>query len=274
MRFDRRSLLRFGALGMGAVTAGCDRVQASPAGQDALGFGNWLTYRTQRLILGDSLAKEFPKSAISAHFRPNGTVDPKDPDYVALAKSKFVDWRLQVGGLVDRPLSLSLADIRALPARTQITRHDCVEGWSCIGQWTGTQLSHVLDAAGVKKEARFVVFHCADSMDMNSLDSTDASDADKAGATQGGPKPESSRYYESIDFVDARHPQTILAYEMNGAPLTIPYGAPLRLRVERQLGYKMPKYLMRVDLVDDYSNIRDGRGGYWEDQGYDWFAGT
>lgn len=272
MIFDRRSLLRFGAFGLGAGAAGCDRVDASPRGQDALGFGDWLTYRTQRLLLGNSLAQEFPESAISPHFRPNGSVDPKDPDYVALAKNEFVDWRLKVGGLVEKPLALSLADIRALPARTQITRHDCVEGWSCIGKWTGTQLSHVLDAAGVKKEARFVLFHCADSMDMNSQDSTNASDSQKAASSSGGAN--SSRYYETIDFVDARHPQTILAYEMNDATLTIPYGAPLRLRVERQLGYKMPKYLMGIELIRDYANIRGGHGGYWEDQGYDWFAGT
>jgi len=271
MSFDRRSLLKFGALGLGAATAGCDRVDASPAGMDALGFGNWLTYRTQRLLLGDSLAQEFPQSAISAHFRPNGSVDPKDPEYVALAKNNFADWRLKVDGLVDHPLSLSLADLRALPARTQITRHDCVEGWSCIGKWTGTQLSHVLDQAGVKKEARFVLFHCADSMDMMSLDSTNASDSQKSAAANGAP---STRYYETIDFNDARHPQTILAYSMNDAPLTIPYGAPLRLRVERQLGYKMPKYLMRAELIRDFRNIRGGHGGYWEDQGYDWFAGT
>lgn len=271
MKVDRRFLLLMGVLGLGGAAAGCDQVAASSGGQSALGFGNWLTYRAQRLLFGDSLAQEYPESAISAHFRPNGTTDPTDPDYRALAKNNFADWRLKVNGLVDHPLSLSLADIQAFPARTQITRHDCVEGWSCIGKWTGTQLSHILDKAGVKKEARFVLFHCADSMDMNSLNSTNATDAAKAAAESAA---NSSRYYETIDFVDAWHPQTILAYSMNDAPLTIPFGAPLRLRVERQLGYKMPKYLMRIELIRDFSSFRGGHGGYWEDQGYDWFAGT
>ena len=315
MTMNRRSLLRFGALGLGAATAGCDQVGQSRAGADALGFGNWLTYRVQRLLLpANRLAPEFPASAISADFRANGTTDPQDEDYLALAKNRFVNWRLNVGGLVKKQLSLSLADIRSLPSRTQITRHDCVEGWSSIGKWTGTQLSHVLDEAGVTDEARYAVFYCGDSMDSDSLVSTNASDSQKGSnddsdnqqATQGAPagqatagqatagndaQPNASgdstsdnsdaaddspdtHYYSSIDLVDARHPQTILAYDMNDAPLTTPYGAPLRLRVERQLGYKMPKYLMRIELVREFRDIRGGRGGYWEDQGYDWFAGT
>jgi DMSO/TMAO reductase YedYZ molybdopterin-dependent catalytic subunit len=311
MALDRRSLLRFGALGLGAATAGCDQVGQSAPGADALSFGNWLTYKIQRLIIPPGqLAAEFPKSAISASFRANGTIDPPDPDYHALAKNKFVDWRFKVGGLVKKPLSLSLADIRALPVRTQITRHNCVEGWSCIGEWAGAQLSHVLDEAGVQSEARFAVFYCADSMDADSIVSTNEPDSGNSDATQSqgdgqtndpsgdanadasaGSGSEDSanadgadssdddalpdtHYYSSIDLVDARHPQTILAYEMNGAPLTIPYGAPMRLRVERQLGYKMPKYLMRMELVRDFSDIRGGKGGYWEDLGYDWFAGV
>jgi DMSO/TMAO reductase YedYZ molybdopterin-dependent catalytic subunit len=139
-----------------------------------------------------------------------------------------------------------------MPARTQITRHDCVEGWSCIGQWTGVPLAHVLERAGVQDKARYVVFHCADTLEP---------------ASDGG------QYYESIGFEDAYHPQTILAYAMNGQPLPIPHGAPLRLRVERQLGYKMAKYVMRIELVESYAGIGQGRGGYWEDRGYEWYAG-
>ena len=151
-------------------------------------------------------------------------------------------------------MNLSLAQLRAMPARTQITRHDCVEGWSCIGEWTGTPLQAVLDEGRPKPTARYVLFYCFDKMDGGDL---------------SGPTP----FYGSIDLVAARHPQTILAYEMNGQPLPIKYGAPLRVRVERQLGYKMTKYIKRIELVDDFSGIGGGNGGYWEDNGYQWYAG-
>ena len=140
-----------------------------------------------------------------------------------------------------------------MPSRTQITRHDCVEGWSAIGKWKGVPLAAILDRVGVKAQARFVVFYCFDTMEEGAK----------------GPV----RYYESIDLVDARHPQTILAYEMNDQTLPISNGAPLRVRVERQLGYKMAKYIRRIELVEDYSGIAGGKGGYWPDRGYDWFAG-
>jgi DMSO/TMAO reductase YedYZ molybdopterin-dependent catalytic subunit len=148
-------------------------------------------------------------------------------------------------------LALSLAEIRGLPSRTQITRHDCVEGWSAIGEWKGARLSALLEAAHPLPHARYVVFYCADPME-----------------TDPG-----SSYYESIDLEDAFHPQTILAYDLNGGPLPIKNGAPLRLRLERQLGYKMAKYVMRLELVEHLSSIRGGEGGYWEDQGYEWYAG-
>jgi DMSO/TMAO reductase YedYZ molybdopterin-dependent catalytic subunit len=170
-----------------------------------------------------------------------------------MADKEFVDWRLEVAGLVDKPLELSLADLRTMPSRTQITRHDCVEGWSCIGKWKGVPLAKVLDAAGAQGKARYVVFRCADTLE-ETLDGT-------------------GQYYESIGFEDAYHPQTILAYEMNDRALPIPHGAPLRLRVERQLGYKMAKYIMRIELVDDFAGIGRGRGGFWEDRGYEWYAG-
>ena len=136
-----------------------------------------------------------------------------------------------------------------MPSRTQITRHDCVEGWSAIGKWRGVQLGHLFKQVGLQPNARFVVLHCADEFD-------------------GTP------YYESIDLADAFHPQTILAYAMNGEPLSITHGAPLRLRVERQLGYKQAKYVMRLEVVALLSEVGGGRGGYWEDEvGYDWYAG-
>ena len=138
---------------------------------------------------------------------------------------------------------------RALPARSQITRHDCVEGWSAIGQWAGPPLKLLLDAAGVQPRAGYAVFHCADDF------------GDVA-------------YYESIDLVDAYHPQTILAHTMNNRVLPVAHGAPIRLRVERQLGYKHAKYVMRVELVSDLASVGAGKGGYWEDTiNYEWYAG-
>ena len=147
--------------------------------------------------------------------------------------------------------SFSLAELRALPSRTQITRHDCVEGWSAIAKWKGVQLSAILDAVKPAAGARYVMFHCADPMEEDGTDF----------------------YYESIDMDDAYHPQTILAYELNDAPLPVANGAPLRLRVERQLGYKHAKYVTAIELVDSFGNIAGGKGGYWEDQGYQWYAG-
>ena len=152
-------------------------------------------------------------------------------------------------GLVERPLSLPLAALQALPQREQITRHDCVEGWSAIGKWQGPHLGRVLDMAGLAERARYVVFHCAD----------------RFGTTP---------YYESIDLVDAFHPQTILAWRMNGKPLAEAHGAPLRLRVERQLGYKHAKFVMRIEARDTLDGLYGGKGGYWEDRGdYAWYAG-
>ena len=200
-----------------------------------------------------ALAREYRPEDISSYFRPNGSTAPDDPDYQDAAANGFADWQLEVGGLVENELKLSLAELRALPSRTQITRHDCVEGWSCIGQWKGTPLMSVLAAARLKPEARFIALFCADTLEQ-SLDGN-------------------GRYYETIDLVDAAHPQTILAYEMNGAPLPVEHGAPLRLRVERQLGYKMAKYVMRIEAIDSFAALGRGRGGFWEDRGYEWYAG-
>jgi len=158
-----------------------------------------------------------------------------------------------VDGLVERPLSLTLAQVRALPSRSQITRHDCVEGWSSIGKWTGAKLGPLLQRAGLKPAARYIAFFCADTLELT-LDGT-------------------GDYYETVDLIDAFHPQTILAYEMNDKPLPVAHGAPLRLRLERQLGYKMAKYVMRIEAIDTFAKLGLGRGGYWEDRGYEWYAG-
>jgi DMSO/TMAO reductase YedYZ molybdopterin-dependent catalytic subunit len=212
-----------------------------------------LTMRVQRFMQGNALARQFAEKDLSANFRVNGTSKPDSEEYAALAEAGFSTWKLRIGGLVSRPSTFSLSDLKRLPARTQITRHDCVEGWSAIGQWTGVPLSALFGVVGVMPSARFVVFHCADELEK----------------TFDG----SGRYYESIDLIDAFHPQTILAYGMNGENLPIGHGAPIRLRVERQLGYKQAKYIMSIELVESFSQIAGGKGGYWEDRGYQWFAG-
>jgi DMSO/TMAO reductase YedYZ molybdopterin-dependent catalytic subunit len=242
----RAFTLSLGALALG----GCDRLSDSESFRNVLFSAEKLTMKAQRLITGrTALAREFAAADMSPKFRTNGNTLPASADYARHAAEGFTNWRLRVDGLVQRPLSLSLAQIKALPARTQITRHDCVEGWSAIGQWTGVPLRLLLNAARLRDEARYIVFHCADDF-------------------RGIP------YYESIDLVDAFHPQTILAWGMNGRPLPIGHGAPVRLRVERQLGYKHAKFVMRVEAVDRLSRIGLGKGGYWEDQGaYEWYAG-
>ena len=252
---SRRGWLRAGlASAGGLVLAACDQITDSPTGNKAISSAEGLTRRAQRLFIDrKALAREFQPSDISPDFRANGSTDPQDPAYLALKATAFADYHLTVDGLVDRPQSLSLADLRALPSRTQITRHDCVEGWSSIAKWTGVPLAQILDRAGLKPQARYVVFHCYDTLD--------------------GPMDGKGRYYESVDLLDAHHPQTILAYAMNDRALPVAHGAPLRLRVERQLGYKQAKYIQRIEAVADYRHLHSGGGGFWEDRGYEWYAG-
>jgi DMSO/TMAO reductase YedYZ molybdopterin-dependent catalytic subunit len=166
-----------------------------------------------------------------------------------MVQHNFVDWRVTIGGLVVKPTRFSLADLRAMPSRTQITRHDCVEGWSAIGKWTGVPLGDLMHHVQPSPDARYAVFHCADIDDQGIA------------------------YYESMALEDLYHPQTILAYDLNGKALDVPHGAPARLRFERQLGYKHAKYVMEIELVSSLAGIGGGKGGYWEDQGYEWYAG-
>ena len=249
-RIHRRTLL----LGGAALTlGGCDRIASDVRSKHVLASSESLTSWVQRLLSpAGALAREYAEADLSPAFKANGTTDPDDDDYQAMAGKDFAEWTLDVGGLVERPAKFSLAELRALPSRTQITRHDCVEGWSCIGKWKGAPLGDILQRVGLRPDARYLVFHCADPMDHGDAE---------------------SKYYESIDIAEATHPQTLLAYEMNGAPLKVAHGAPLRLRVERQLGYKMAKYLMRIEAVADFAALRGGKGGYWEDLGYAWYAG-
>ncbi len=248
MILTRRNLLVTASAGL---VAGCDRLGENESFRQLLSLGEKGNFAIQRsLQQRTALAPEFDRTQISPIFRANGTRVPAGEAYARHMAEKFVNWRLQVDGLVTRPLSLTPAQLQQMPKRTQITRHDCVEGWSAIGEWTGAPLKLLLDAAGLKPQARYLVFHCADRMGTGEM------------------------YYESIDLIDALHPQTILAWALNGKELSVGNGAPVRLRVERQLGYKQAKYVERIEAVADLSTIRGGKGGYWEDgHGYQWYAG-
>ena len=250
----RRFLHRAVGGGSALLLAGCDRLGRNETFAAMLASGETLSRSVRSAIggVGTTLAQEFTPADLSPTFRGNGNTDPGSAEYKALAANRFADWKLTIDGLVDAPAAYTLAALRALPARTQITRHDCVEGWSAIGQWTGVPLGRVLALVKPQPQARYVVLHCADTF---------------------GEGADETPYYESIDLHDAYHPQTLLAYGLNGQDLPITNGAPLRLRVERQLGYKHAKYVMRLELVADFAHIGDGKGGYWEDQGYQWYAG-
>jgi DMSO/TMAO reductase YedYZ molybdopterin-dependent catalytic subunit len=247
----RRKLLGTGALGAGGLLlSGCDRLNTSPTFRGILdGVGN-IHQTTQRALLGRSaLAREFSEADMSPIFRANGSTSVADSVYNQHAAQNFANWSLRVDGLVQRPLDLTLAALKNMPQRTQITRHDCVEGWSAIGKWQGPQMGAIIAAAGLLPSARYLILHCADVY-------------------------EGKQYYESIDLIDAIHPQTILAWRMNDAPLTVAHGAPIRLRVERQLGYKQAKYIMRIEARDSLAGLYGGKGGFWEDnRGYQWYAG-
>ena len=232
------------------ATAGCTRIAKTETFGNLVEGAEKLHHRAHALLGGrQAMAREYAPADVSPFFRGNGNVDIDTDAYRAHLAAGFADWRLEVRGLVERPLSLSLDAIRALPQRTQITRHDCVEGWSAIGQWTGPQLSAILAMAGLQGDAKFIVFRCADEF-------------------RGVP------YYESCDLDDAFHPQTIVAHQLGGEPLPVRNGAPLRLRIERQLGYKHAKYLTAIEAVASLDGIGGGEGGYWEDRGYQWYAGV
>ena len=254
----RRVAILGGLGGAGYLIARADTLTlGSSFSHVAKAVEDW-TMTAQRALVGERLAREYSPSDISAFFKPNGTYNPGTDEYNAHLAQNFASWRLKIHGLVDKPLSLSLADLRRLPHRTQITRHDCVEGWSAIGMWTGVPLGLLLKAASLKVNARYAVLRCADNL---------------TGEPSKGGEQSPGQYYESIDLRDAFHPQTIMAYALNGKALDVAHGAPLRLRVVRQLGYKQAKYVQSIEITDSFAGIAGGRGGYWEDRGYEWYAG-
>lgn len=250
---DRRKFLtRLIAGASILVLSSCDQLSNSTWFTKVLNTGEGLSRIAHRLLsTRKSMAQEFSPADMSPSFRSNGTSSPNNTIYHAMTDNGFSDWALEIGGLVEKPLKMTLVQVQALPSRTQITRHDCVEGWSAIGKWTGTPLHEILASVKPLPSAKFVVFYCADPMEDD--------------GTQF--------YYESVDMDDAYHAQTMLAYALNDETLPIKNGAPLRLRVERQLGYKQAKYIMRIELVEKFDHIAGGKGGYWEDNGYEWYAG-
>lgn len=246
-RISRRALL------IGGISTGGILLARTGGMESLLGVyfaanraGETLSRGAHRLLLANgALAREFSVEDISATFPAIGTLLPTDKDYQRLLTGNFTDWRLQIDGLVTRPIQLSLADLKQMPSRTQITAHSCERGWTAIAQWTGVQLQRVLELVHPLSAARYAVVHCVDG------------------------------WYDSftLDKFEALHPQTILAYGMNGQDLPVKHGAPVRLRVERQLGYKSLKFIKRIELVERFDQIGQGRGSFAADLGYQWYAG-
>jgi DMSO/TMAO reductase YedYZ molybdopterin-dependent catalytic subunit len=245
IRIPRRSFIAGLASGTGLALTGCGQTEPPTYG-NILRAGDWLTYKAHRLLLPDNaMAREYDVSDISP-MPATGTVNPGNdnepffnpehgPTFARELKSGFTDWRIPVEGKVDRPGTFSLADLKRMPSRTHVTRHTCEEGWSAITQWTGVPLRHVLEQCGIQADARYVHFFSYDV------------------------------YADGIDMVDALNPQTILAYGMNGRELPLGHGAPLRLRIERQVGFKSMKFLRKIvvtDHFDDHGAAGDMKNGW------------
>jgi DMSO/TMAO reductase YedYZ molybdopterin-dependent catalytic subunit len=207
------------------------------------GPGETLTYAAQRLLTTHSLAREFPRSMISKVPFAN-EIAPFNDAFKRQQASGFADWNLSVDGMVARPATLSLADLKSFPVRSQITEVVCEEGWSYVAEWIGTPLVEVLNASGLLPQARYVVYFSIEP-----------------------------DWWESIDMADARHPQTLLTYAMNDGDLPVGFGGPLRLRVPRQLGYKSVKFITRMTVTDSVKSFGKGLGGTNGDGGYAWYAG-
>ena len=208
----------------------------------------------ERLMLQRRKSKQhYEKSDISSYFWVNG-YPPETEDYKNLALNDFKDYHLQVYGLVKKPMKFSLEDLRNMPKQTQITLHNCIQGWSGVAEWGGVRLTEIFKLCELMPEAKYVVF-TSYQLGKQSV---------KAELTEAFDK----TFYEVLNMELATHPQTILAYEMNGEPVPIPHGAPVRLRVETLLGYKMVKYLRSIELVADYTHIGEGQGGFREDFQY------
>ena len=240
---SRRKLLASLPAASGLLLTGC-KDSLPPTYGSLLGAGDAMTFASHRLLLRNQpLAREFGREMISKRFPAINTTNPASAQYQSLRAGRFTEWWLPIEGLVSNHLKLSLDDLKRFPSRTQVTQHSCEQGWSAIAEWTGVPLARVLQEAGMLPQARYVVFYAVDG------------------------------WWDSLDMLDALHPQTLLAYGMNGRELPVPYGAPVRLRVERQLGYKNLKYVIRIEVTDRLDNIEDGTGAVGVAEGYSWYAG-
>lgn len=248
--FSRRKLITAGL----AATAGVSGLAAAakiaqgyglipPDCGGIYGAGETLTYAAQRMLTRHSMAREFPRSEISPRPFANGD-PPKDEAYQRLQAGGFADWRLAVDGMVAKPASFSIAELKSFPARSHITHLACEEGWSYIAEWTGVPLSHVLDLAGILPQAKYVVYFSIQK-----------------------------DWWDSVDMADALHPQTLISYGLNGGELPLGNGGPLRLRVPRQLGYKSVKYITRLTVTDNLKTFGKGLGSAAPEDGYAWYAG-
>jgi DMSO/TMAO reductase YedYZ molybdopterin-dependent catalytic subunit len=233
-----------GVSGLAAATGLARRYGLIPPDHGGFyGPGETLTYAAQRVLTSHSLAREFPPSEISRPPFANGK-PPEDENFRRLQAGGFADWRLTVDGMVARPASFSIAELKSHPSRSQITHLACEEGWSYIAEWKGVPLSHVLDVAGILPQAKYVVYFSIDRY-----------------------------WWDSVDMADALHPQTLIAYGMNGGDLPVGNGGPLRLRVPRQLGYKNVKYITRLTATDSLKRFGEGLGSASPEAGYAWYAG-
>ncbi len=241
----------FIATSIAAALTGCAPI--GTALNDNPGFHHFLGLEgsLDAAILGNvpGLAREYSLADISKHFPVDSLPTPTTASYQDMRAHAFTSYTLRVVGAVERPLRLTLAQLRRIPQQHQITRHDCVEGWSAIGAWSGVPLRRILEMARPHRDARYAIFRCMDSDD------------------QGTP------YYESLDMAQAYQPQTLLALQLNGEPIRPDHGAPVRLRVPIQLGYKSAKWVREIQVVGSFAHLYGGKGGYWEDQGYEWYAG-
>ncbi len=240
----------FIATSLSTALAGCGAIGTKLTENDRIHSILDAGEKLDRALIGThGLAREYSVSDISRVFPINSFDTPIDVTYVRLMRNAFASYRLVVDGMVERPLSLSLAQLNAMPQTAQITRHDCVEGWSAIARWSGVALRDVIALARPEKGAGFIIFHTFDR-DANGVP-----------------------YYESLDLSQALHPQTLLALRQNGAPIPPDRGAPVRLKIPTQLGYKSAKWVRHIQVLPSLAHLFGGKGGYWEDQGYQWYAG-
>ena len=207
------------------------------------GIGETLNYASQRLLTRHSMAREFSRSQISERPFANEMPAPSE-EFKRMQAGKFADWRLSVSGMVARPASFSLDQLKSYPSKSQITMVQCEEGWSYIAEWIGVPLIQILQTVDVHPQAKYIVYFSIDP-----------------------------DWWDSIDMADALHPQTFLAYGMNGGELPVGNGGPLRLRVPRQLGYKSVKFITHMTVTDNLKTFGKGLGSASPEGGYAWYAG-